>query len=50
MSRKLFAANPSRIGRGNGPAKSDAVPTALAEAPNVMNTTENPHTSAIAFQ
>ena len=31
MSRKLFSATPSRIGRGNGPSKSDAVPAALVD-------------------
>jgi D-lactate dehydrogenase len=31
MSRKLFSANPSRIGRGNGPSKSDAVSAALVD-------------------
>jgi D-lactate dehydrogenase len=31
MSRKLFSANPARIGRGNGPSQSDAVSTSLVD-------------------
>ena len=31
MSRKLFSANPARIGRGNGPSKNDAVPTSMVD-------------------
>ena len=31
MSRKLFSTNPARIGRGNGPSKSDAVPTSMVD-------------------
>lgn len=31
MSRKLFSATPTRIGRGNGPSESDAVPAALVD-------------------
>jgi acylpyruvate hydrolase len=29
--RKLFSANPARIGRGDGPSKSDAVPASLVD-------------------
>ena len=31
MTRKLFSATPSRIGRGNGPSESDAVPAAMVD-------------------
>jgi D-lactate dehydrogenase len=31
MSRKLFSATPARIGRSDGPPKSDAVPTSLLD-------------------
>ena len=31
MSRKLFSATPTRIGRSNGPSESDAVPAALVD-------------------